>query len=184
MSNWKRILEAASTLDTLNQITPSERSSVSNTAGIGDRSEIGKTPESGQSKIWGNLNSQSRGFQGSLDTQGKKSPELFASHKGNTQPNDPGTFTPAKYKKMLNMSESAVGGETGTQSGKYKESAASGRHNPMNKHDGSDIRNGGSSNHNCRCKRCESVTESQLLGSTVALYASQVLSELLTTPKK
>lgn len=174
---WERLLEASSVLPSMSQTVPSERSSVSNTAGIGDRSEIGRSPVSGQAKLLGNLNGQSRGFEGRLDTQGKSSPELFTSHKGSTKSNDPGTYTPQSYKNMLRLNEAANGDETGIASAKHKHSSAAGYGNPLKTHTGSDSINGGGCNKRC-CNKSESVTESQLMGSAVALAAIQTLSEM------
>ena len=167
---WKTLKEGSSVLPSMKQVTPSERSGVSGNEGTGDRSEIGKTPVSGQSKIWGNLNAQSRGMVGKLDTQGKESPELFTDKRGATKTTVPGTSTPSVYKKMYAVHENAIGASTGQQAGKYKPSSAT---------DG-DTNHGGSSNCSCeRGKKKTTVTEAQLIGSTVAMIASKLLSESL-----
>lgn len=171
---WKALQEGSSVLPQLKQITPSDRTGVSGNEGIGDRSEVGKTPESGQKKIWGNLNAQSRGQEGKLDTQGKDSPQLFTSHKGATKENTTGTSTPSQYKKMYAIKESANATETGVSSGKHKETTA--LSNPTIKNvKGADTNHGGSCN--ASCKKSTPVTESQLIGSTVAMVAAKTLNE-------
>lgn len=176
---WERLLEASSVLPTLKQNIPSNRSDVSGTQGVGDRSEIGKKPWEGQAKLLGNLNGQSRGMEGTLDTQGKSSPELFTSRKGNTKDNNPGTFTPATYKKMYDqkIQESANATETGTQAGKHKTTGVAPTAGLSDKYvPGGDTNNGGS----CNCGKSEkrsTLTEAQFFGSTIALVAARALIE-------
>ena len=177
---WKVLKEGSSVLPTLKQITPSERSSVSGNEGVGDRSEIGKTPESGQGKIWGNLNKQSRGMEGKLDTQGKSEPELFTDKKGATKTTVPGTYTPSKYKEMYKtkIHESANAEETGAQSGKHKVSAAANSSDPTIKNvEGADTQHGGSCNCGAPKPKKSCVTESQVIGSTLALVSAHALAE-------
>ena len=70
--------EHSTVLPSMKQITPSSRSN--ETEGVGDRSEVGRIPSKGQKKIFGNLDRQSTGQVGKLDTQGKESPTtLFRS---------------------------------------------------------------------------------------------------------
>ena len=165
--------EGSSVLPSMKNVTPSERSRVSETEGVGDLSEFGRSPESGQKKIWGNLANQSRGMVGVLDTQGKSAPELFTDRRGVMRTNDPGTYTPGVYQKMYTVHESANGGETGQKSGKLKVTGVNNHTGTQNKYvRGADIVNGGS----CNCKN-KPMTESQLVGSTIALFASKVLSE-------
>ena len=175
---WKTLKEGSSVLPSMKQVTPSERSGVSGNEGVGDRSEIGKTPVSGQSKIWGNLNSQSRGMVGKLDTQGKESPELFTDKRGATKTTVPGTSTPGVYKKMYAVHENANGAGTGQQAGKYKPTSAT-ANTGMNKKYApkADFKNGGSTNCACERGKKSTMTEAQLVGSTVALIAAKVLSE-------
>lgn len=175
---WERVLrENSSVLSTLKQITPSDRTNVSNNYGIGDRSDIGRKPVDGQSKIFGNLDKQSRGMEGKLDTQGKEKPELFTSHNGNSKDNNPGTFTPKVYNKMYNqkIQESANSSETGVNSGKHKVNGV--ESGIRNKYViGADVNNGGG----CNCSKTKeksALTESQVLGSIVALAASRSLME-------
>lgn len=168
--------EASSVLSQLKQITPSDRSNVSGTEGTGDRSEVGRSPSQGQKKIWGNLDTQSRGMEGNLDTQGKTEPELFTSHKGNSSDNSPGTFTPPKYKSMLQIKESATAEETGVDSGKHKTTSAANTVDPTQKNvQGADTNPGGSCN--CGEVKKSTITEEQVVGSTVAMIAAQALIE-------
>ena len=175
---WKTLKEGSSVLPSMKQVTPSERSGVSGNEGVGDRSEIGKTPVSGQSKIWGNLNSQSRGMVGKLDTQGKESPELFTDKRGATKTTVPGTSTPGVYKRMYAVHENANGYGTGQQAGKFKPTSAT-ANTGMNKKyvPKADFKNGGSTNCACERGKKSTMTEAQLVGSTVALIAAKVLSE-------
>lgn len=182
---WKGLQEASSVLSSMKQNVPSDRSAVSGTQGIGDRSEVGKKPWEGQSKLLGNLNGQSRGFQGTLDTQGKKGPEMYTSHKGNSQSNDPGTYTPSNYKKMYSakINESVTADETGIQSGKHKVSAASGKGvtGMGNKYvPNADTHHGGS----CNCGAKKNVmTEGQLIGALAVLCGMNSLIENIQLPK-
>ena len=171
---WEMLKEGSSVLPSMKNVTPSERSGVSGNEGVGDRSEVGKTPESGQKKIWGNLANQSRGMDGTLDTQGKSAPELFTDKRGATKTTNPGTSTPDVYKKMYTMHEGAIGGETGQKSGKLKVSGVNNNTGVEGKNvAGADTIHGGS----CNCSKKKPMTEAQLVGSTVALIASKLLSE-------
>ena len=177
---WETLKEGSSVLPSMKQVTPSERSGVSGNEGTGDRSELGKAPVSGQSKIWGNLNNQSRGMTGTLDTQGKESPEMFTSKKGATKDNDPGTSIPGAYKKMYTVHEAASGAATGQQSGKFKSTSAT-KNNGVNNASAmdADTNHGGSTNCSCDRGKKSTMTEAQLIGSTVAMIASNLLSENL-----
>lgn len=175
---WEKLLEASSVLPSMKQNVPSNRSDVGGTQGIGDRSDVGKKPWEGQAKLLGNLNGQSRGFQGTLDLQGKNEPELFTSHRGSTKSNDPGTYTPPKYKAMYNqrINESANGSEMGIQAGKHKTSAAAGKYTTglKNKYvPKADTRHGGS----CNCGKSSTLSEGQLLGGLVSFYGMNFLLE-------
>lgn len=175
---WETLKEGSSVLPSMKQVTPSERSGVSGNEGTGDRSEMGKSPVSGQSKIWGNLNNQSRGMTGTLDTQGKEYPEMFTSKKGATKSNDPGTSTPGVYKKMYTMHEAASGAATGQQSGKFKPASATKNSGVDNASAmDADTNHGGSSNCSCDRGKKSTMTEAQLIGSTVAMVAANMLSE-------
>ena len=179
---WEALQEASSVLSTLKNVTPSNRSDVASTQGVGDRSEIGKSAVSGQHKIWGNLDGQSRGMDGRLDTQGKAAPELYATHQGSGQSNNPGTYTPPKYKELYKerINESANASATGVGAGKHKASAASGSaHSGLgNKYvQGGDTHFGGSCNCSCGEGKKKVVTEAQLVGSAVALVGCRALSE-------
>ena len=175
---WNVLKEGSSVLPTLKQVTPSDRAGVSGNEGVGDRSEIGKTPESGQSKIWANLNAQSRGMEGKLDTQGKSEPEMFTDKKGATKTTVPGTSTPSVYKKMYAVQESANGDETGTSAGKHKAASVAATSGLEDKQvPGADTHHGGGCNCGCTKKKENAMTESQLVGSTVAMIASKMLSE-------
>ncbi len=175
---WKTLKEGSSVLPSMKQVTPSERSGVSGNEGTGDRSEIGKSPVSGQSKIWGNLNSQSRGMTGTLDTQGKESPEMFTDKRGATKNTDPGTSTPGVYKKMYAVHENANGMGTGQQAGKYKPASATANTGMSKKYaPKADFNNGGSTNCGCERGKKAPMTEAQLIGSTIAMIASNLLSE-------
>ena len=175
---WKTLKEGSSVLPSMKQVTPSERSGVSGNEGTGDRSEIGKSPVSGQSKIWGNLNSQSRGMTGTLDTQGKESPEMFTDKRGATKNTDPGTSTPGVYKKMYAVHENANGMGTGQQAGKYKPASATANTGMSKKYaPKADFNNGGSTNCECERGKKSPMTEAQLIGSTIAMIASNLLSE-------
>lgn len=172
---WEMLKEGSSVLPSMKNVTPSDRSGVSGNEGVGDRSEVGKTPESGQKKIWGNLANQSRGMDGTLDTQGKSAPELFTDKRGATKTTNPGTSIPGVYKKMYTMHESAIGGETGQKSGKKKVSGVNNNTGFQKNVRGADVTHGGFNN--CSCRKDKPMTESQLIGSTVALTASKFLSE-------
>jgi len=174
---WKNLQEGSSVLPSMKQVTPSDRTGVSGNEGIGDRSDVGKTPTSGQGKIWGNLNNQSRGMVGKLDTQGKDAPEMFTDKRGATKTTNPGTSTPGIYKKMYAMHENANGKSTGQQSGKHKVAGVNNNSGISSKYvEDGDFRHGGSSN--CPCgKKSKPMTEDQLVGSTVAIIASKLLSE-------
>lgn len=173
---WKALQEGSSVLPQLKQTIPSDRSGVSGNEGVGDRSEVGKTPESGQGKIWGNLNHQSRGLEGKLDTQGKERPQLFTSHAGATKSNPTGTSTPSTYKRMYSIKESANADETGINSGKHKTNSAI--DDPTIKNvQGADTNNGGSCNCGSKKSKKTTVTESQVIGSTVAMVAAKTLNE-------
>lgn len=175
---WKALIEG-SVLSTMKQVTPSDRSDVSSNQGIGDRSDVGKDPSSGQSKIWGNLDKQSRGMEGKLDTQGSSDTKMFTSNEGNTQKNETGTVTPNVYKQMYAIKENANAGSTGVMSGKVKSTAAAGSVvNPMVKHaEDADTTIGGSTNI-CDCKRKPStITESDLFGVSISLIASKLVQE-------
>ena len=179
---WEILKEGSSVLPSMKQVTPSERSGVSGNEGVGDRSEVGKSPVSGQSKIWGNLNGQSRGMVGKLDTQGKESPEMFTDKRGATKTTDPGTSTPSVYKKMYTVHENANGAGTGQQAGKYKPASATANTGPNRKYaPDADFNNGGSTNCSCERGKKSPMTEAQLIGSTIALIASSVLSEGIGT---
>lgn len=174
----KILREGSSVLPSMRQVTPSERSGVSGSEGIGDRSEIGKSPVSGQSKIWGNLNNQSRGMVGKLDTQGKESPEMFTDRRGATKTTNPGTSTPGVYKSMYAVHENANGAGTGQQAGKYKPTSATANTGLNKKYaPKADFNNGGSTNCGCEREKKSPMTEAQLIGSTIAMIASNLLSE-------
>ncbi len=166
--------EGSSVLPSMKNVTPSDRAGVAGNEGVGDRSEVGKTPESGQKKIWGNLANQSRGMEGTLDTQGKSAPELFTDKRGATKTTNPGTSTPGVYKKMYTMHENAIGGATGHKAGKLKVNGVNNNTGLSDKYvPGADTAHGGS----CNCSKKKPMTEAQLVGSTVALIASKLLSE-------
>ena len=177
---WEALQEASSVLSTLKQTTPSDRSDVSGNQGIGDRSEIGKKPWEGQAKLLGNLNGQSRGMEGHLDTQGKSSPELYASHKGSTKTNDPGTYTPPVYNRMYKQSinESVSKDTTGIQAGKHKISAAAGA-GATGFHSKTAVRGDTNFGGSCNCGKSKPMTEAQLIGSTLAILSANALTEAL-----
>lgn len=175
---WKNLQENSSTLNSLKQTTPSDRSATE-TAGIGDRSSIGKTPESGQKQIWGNLASQSRGMEGKLDTQGKENSTMFTSHAGASQSNNPGTYIPQRYKSMYQIREGVTADSTGVNSGVYKTTSATKNTGTNAKYTkGADTNNGGSCNCDGRRKKT-ALNESQLIGGLFSLVTSGVINNLL-----
>lgn len=154
--------EHSSVLSSLKQITPSDRSGITD-CGVGDRSDVGKTPVDGQRKIFGNLDKQSKGMTGEIDTQGKDKSTMFTSH------NDSGTYTPQKYKTMLR--EEAVGESTGVSSGKNKVKAAAGSVTSPKYKDGADTAG-------CKCgKTHNTITESIKIGSALSIAAIQIFNE-------
>lgn len=160
--------EHSTVLPSIKQITPSSGSN--ETEGVGDRSEVGRIPSKGQKKIFGNLDRQSTGQVGKLDTQGKESPTMFASHKSCCGSGATGAEIPNKYKKMLH--ESACGKRsTGTGSGKQHPSTTnriSGTVDPVNVANKADTRHG----------EQKLISESEKLGSAISLLAMKALKML------
>lgn len=162
----KTIFEAnehSSVLPTMKQVTPSNRVGL-NDEGVGDRSDVGKKPVDGQAKIFGNLNNQSRGMVGKLDTQGKDSPVMFTDHKNSKGCDCTGTYTPSAYKKMLK--ESSCGSESGVQAGKQKINTASGKNSNVKY-----VENGDTNHSN------KVLSESDCIGSILTLSALQIFNE-------
>lgn len=160
--------EHSSVLPTLKQITPSDRNNIQD-CGVGDRSDVGKKPVDGQNRIWGNLDKQSKGMTGTIDTQGKDKSVMFTDHKNSRGQGNTGTFTPSKYKSML--SESSTGAQTGTLAGKNKISAAANNNSNQKYKQGADTAN-------CSCEK--HISEALSLGGALAIAAMYVFNENCT----
>lgn len=162
--------EHSSVLASLKQITPSDRTGISD-CGVGDRSDVGKTPAEGQSRIWGNLDKQSKGMTGEFDTQGKDNSTMFTSHKNSAGSEDTGTYTPKKYRAMLR--EEASGDSTGVSAGRNKVSAASGSASSPKYKQGADTAG------RCCCgKTHNTMTESFKIGSALSIAALNLFNEM------
>lgn len=167
--------EHSSVLPSLSQTTPSNRENVSRNEGIGDRSDVGKKPVDGQSRIWGNLNSQSKGMTGILDTEGKNQPSMFVDHKNADGVSNTGTKTPDAYKKMLKESASGIN-NTGVASGKLKISGVSMK--PSYKYVvNADTQHGHQVMPKSTGSTKSTVTESQKIGSALTIAALQLFNE-------
>lgn len=164
---WKNLLNEGSVLPSTKQITPSDRSD--SNEGIGDRSEIGAEPASGQKKIWGDLDKNGKGFEGKFDTQGGSCTRMFASN----------TDAPKSTSGMRALKESAAGEDTGVMSGRHKPSAAAAPASPtICDVKGADTIHGGSDNNMDKKSKKNVVTESEILGATVAVVSSKLLTEM------
>lgn len=138
--------EHGSVLPSLKEINPSDKS-ISGNEGVGDRT-FGRNPLQGQNQILGNLDKQSKGMEGKLDTQGKSNTEMFT-------------------KRLNSIHESTIGAATGVAAVKQKTSAASGAVT-------TDINKKYVEN----CDSCKNlVTESLRIGSVISLAALRVFNE-------
>lgn len=183
------INESSSVLSTLKNLVPSQNRS--STCGVGDRSEIGMSPIKGQKKLLGNLDAQSKGMVGVLDTQGKSEPTMFASHNGNDKNNSVGSYTPSVYRKLYKLTEGASGkNSTGVAVGKIKNASASSLNNvkyarKMDYGTGDNttkisLKNTSKINPDvdCGCTSAKNImSESLLLGSLLALNSAHIVIE-------
>ena len=159
----KNIFESSSVLPSLTQKIPSDRTGVNGTERIGDRSDVGATPLANNYKIWGNLDKQSRGMTGLLDTQGHGGPTLFTDHRNSAGQAITGTKTPEAYKKMLKESASGKS-STGVSSGKNKISGVSDSIKDK-------YINGGDTTVSKEFEHKKPLTESQIIGSMLVIRA-------------